>query len=177
LVNAGESEHTLTEFCNLYEKVESVKAVAGVVNKESDGNIVMNPVPSFADLNELPFPNYDHWADSHLIKPYDGKLYRSGYIEMSRGCMFICSYFVNVTYQAIMKDSGKFFRGKTVDRMIEEAKYLTDKFDLEMFFFCDDNFLSITNSKLEEFAEKWTSEIGFPFWINTTVESLKGGEQ
>jgi anaerobic magnesium-protoporphyrin IX monomethyl ester cyclase len=173
----GECEHTLTEFCNLYEKGESVKAVAGVVYKESDGNIVMNPVPSFADLNELPFPNYDHWADSHLIKPYDGKLYRSGFIEMSRGCMFICSYCVNVTYQAIMKDSGKFFRGKTVDRMIEEAKYLTDKFDLEMFFFCDDNFLSITKSKLEEFAEKWTSEIGLPFWINTTVESLKGEEK
>ena len=173
----GESEHTFAEFCDLFEKGESVKAVKGLAYRESDGNIVMNPMPSFIDLNEMPFPNYEHWDAGHLIKPYDGKLYRSGYIEMSRGCMFICSYCVNVTYQKIMKDSGNFFRGKTVDRMIEEAKYLTAKFDLEMFFFCDDNFLSIPNSKLKEFSDKWTSEIGLPFWINTTVESLKGEEK
>ena len=76
-----------------------------------------------------------------------------------------------------MKDSGKFFRGKSVDYMIEEAKHLKEKFDLEMFFFCDDNFLSIPNKKLFEFSEKWQKEIGLPFWINTTVESLKGEDK
>jgi len=171
-VMRGESEQAFSEFCDLYEKGESVESVNGLVYKKEDGSVVMNPIPKFLDLNKIPFPNYSHWAEGHLIKPYDGKLYRSGYIEMSRGCMFICSYCVNVTYQDIMKDSGKFFRGKTVDRMVEEAKYLRDKFDLEMFFFCDDNFLSIPMNKLREFAKKWSDEIGLPFWINTTVESL-----
>jgi|ETNmetMinimDraft_3_1059899.scaffolds.fasta_scaffold07597_5 radical SAM superfamily enzyme YgiQ (UPF0313 family) len=171
-VMRGESERAFTEFCDLYEKGESVESVDGLVYKKEDGSVVMNSIPKFVDLNELPFPNYSQWNEGHFIKPYDGKLYKAGYIEMSRGCMFICSYCVNITYQDIMAESGKFFRSKTVDRMIEEARYQIEKHNSEMFFFCDDNFLSISMNKLKEFAKRWSEEIGLPFWINTTVESV-----
>ena len=42
-----------------------------------------------------------------------------------------------------------------------------------MFAFADDNFLALTRDKMEEFRVLWKEEIGLPFWLNTTLESVK----
>jgi radical SAM superfamily enzyme YgiQ (UPF0313 family) len=76
----------------------------------------------FTDLNTIPVQNLFLWDQRHFIKPYDGKLYRSGFVEMSRGCMNHCSYCVNAMYKEMFKDYGKYFREKSIDKVIEETK-------------------------------------------------------
>ena len=108
-----------------------------------------------------------------VVKPYEGKLYRSGSIEMSRGCPQKCTYCINESLRtAYLETDSKLIRKKTVANTIKEAKFLKEKHDLEMFFFCDDNFLAITRDRMAEFKDKWKKEINLPFWLNTTLESV-----
>ena len=167
----GEAEHSLMEFCTRLNNRQPVNDVPGLVYKKND-KILTNPMAGFTDLNDLPYQEFHHWGDGHLIKGYDGKVMKAGFIEMSRGCMLKCSFCVNITYQDLMKDNGRYYRMKSIDNVINEAKFQMQNNDIEMFFFCDDNFLSVSTNRLDEFSKRWAKEVDKPFWINTTVESL-----
>jgi len=167
----GEAENTILEFCNRMSRCEPLEDTPGLVFKNGE-KIIANPMSGFTDLDLLPYQEFHHWSDGHLVKGYDGKVMKAGFIEMSRGCMLKCSFCVNITYQGLMKENGHYYRMKSIDNVIKEAKAQIKQNDVEMFFFCDDNFLSVSTSRLEEFSARWAREIDKPFWINTTVESL-----
>ncbi len=166
----GEGELAMREFCRRFEKGQNVENVPNLVF-EKDSRIVTNPIGKFVEMEDLPFHNFDRWDEGHLVKSYDGVVHGAGFLEKSRGCMFKCTYCVNVTYQSLLKESGRYIRSKSVNRLINEAKYQIDKYGFEMFFFCDDNFLTMTKGDLNEFSKSWKEKIDKPFWINTTVES------
>lgn len=126
----------------------------------------------FTDLDTIPVQNLALWDDRHFIKPYDGRLYRAGFIEMSRGCMNHCSYCVNAGYQRMFKSYGKYYREKSVDKVIEEARILQKENNLDMFFFTDDDFLFMSKNKMKEFALRWADEIALPYWMNTRTEMI-----
>jgi hypothetical protein len=167
----GEAEGPMVELCRRMADNHSILDVPGLVYKKDD-HIVTNPMSSFTDLDQIPYQEFHHWGDGHLVKGYDGNVLRAGYIEMSRGCMLKCSFCVNITYQDLMKDNGSYYRMKSIDNVINEAKAQCASNDVEMFFFCDDNFLAVSSTRLEKFAHRWSKEVDKPFWINTTVESL-----
>jgi len=175
-VMQGEAESPMLDFITRMDAKRSVNDCPGLVY-EKDGEIITNPMGGFTDLDDIPYQEFHHWGDGHLVKGYDGKVMRAGYIEMSRGCMLKCSFCVNVTYQELMEDSGYFYRKKSIDNVINEAKAQIASNDVEMFFFCDDNFLSVSSARLKEFSKRWAKEIDKPFWINTTVESLHAEEK
>tara|TARA_Y100000817_G_scaffold293910_1_gene267321 strand:- start:343 stop:1368 length:1026 start_codon:yes stop_codon:yes gene_type:complete len=123
-------------------------------------------------MNTLPIQVFDIWDERHFVKPYDGEIRRAGPFETSRGCMLKCSYCVNVTYQDIFKDAGNYKRFKSVDHTIAEIVELNDKYNFDLIFFADDNFLAMGRERLQEFAERWTKEVNLPYWINTTIASI-----
>jgi len=172
----GEAEGPMLDFCNRMENNQSLEDVPSLVFKRED-HIVSNPMGGFTDLNQIPFQEFHHWGDGHLVKGYDGKVMRAGFIEMSRGCMLKCSFCVNITYQGLMKENGHYYRMKSIDNVINEAKSQIAANDVEIFFFCDDNFLSVSSTRLKEFSQRWNKEVDKPFWINTTVESLATEEK
>ncbi|MBC8549231.1 MAG: B12-binding domain-containing radical SAM protein [Candidatus Brocadiales bacterium] len=168
----GEAELAMAEFCAAWDKGEDLRLTQGLWYKQ-EGKVYSNQLGPLINLDELPIQDLDFWDDAHFIKPYDGKVYRTGSIEMSRGCPQKCTYCINETLRNTYYESGnKLIRKKTVINTVREAKYLKEKHNLELFFFCDDNFLALTRKKMEEFKKLWKKEVNTPFWINTTIESV-----
>ena len=167
----GEAEEALVEFC---EKMENKLPVEDTPNLWylNNGQVKSNPIRSFVNMGELPPQNLDLWDERHYTKVYDGRIYQTGYFELSRGCTQKCTYCVNETYQRVLEDSGKYTRKKSIKSMINEIKLLKNKFNYELIFFCDDNFMYMNPTRITEFVSAWKKEINLPFWINTTIESL-----
>ena len=86
--------------------------------------------------------------------------------------MLKCSYCVNVTYQDIFRDLGNYKRFKSIDNTIAEISALNEKYNFDLIFFADDNFLAMGKERLHEFAARWTKEVNLPYWINTTISSI-----
>ena len=168
----GEAEGPMREFCRFMEEGVDVTKTSSLWYKEK-GKIFENPMGPLTHMDDLPIQNLDLWDDAHFVKPYEGVLYRSGSIEMSRGCPQKCTYCINESLrEAYLETDSKLIRKKSVANMIKEANYLKEKHNLGMFFFCDDNFLAITRDRMAEFKEQWNAEINLPFWLNTTLESI-----
>jgi len=127
----------------------------------------------YTDLDTLPIQDLSLWDERHFRKAYDGKIYKAGFIEASRGCINNCSYCINNAWKKLYKvKKSKHFRRKSIDKVIEEAKYLKEKHDFNMFFFTDDDFLFMGKKRIREFAQKWYKEVDLPYWINTRTEVI-----
>lgn len=136
----GEGEEPIEEFCELMEMGKPLTDIGNLwyTNKNGMHN---NPIRPFTNMDSLPVQNLDLWDEKHYVKPYDGMVHKAGYFELSRGCMLKCTYCVNEQYQRVLEDSGKYFRRKSIKNGINEIKLLKDKYNYDLIFFCDDNFL------------------------------------
>ena len=76
---------------------------------------------------EIPDQRLDFWDDKHFNKPYNGKLYVTGFFEASRGCMHKCHYCINRAFQIFQEESGKVRRNKSVEKIISEIKSIHKK--------------------------------------------------
>jgi len=168
----GEGEIPMKEFCAAMDRGGDVTKTPNLWYKNGE-EIHHNDFAPLTDLDQLPIQNLDLWDDAHFVKAYDGKLYRSGSVEMSRGCPQKCTYCINESWRnTFYETESDLIRKKSVSNTIKEIKFLKKKHNLNMFFFCDDNFLALTREKMEEFKEQWIKEINLPYWLNTTVESV-----
>ena len=167
----GEGEGAVVEFCDLMECGKSVEGIRNVWFSKN-GRIKGNPIRPFIDMNVLPIQNLDFWDERHFTKPYAGKIYRSGYYEMSRGCLNKCTYCINHSLQNCLHSAGRYYRRKSIESAITEIRTHKDKYKLERIFFTDDNFLFMPSAVFDEFVTQWNRKINLPYWINTTVETL-----
>lgn len=167
----GEGEGAMEEFCDLLEMGKPVDEVRNLWYKK-DGKVHSNPIRPYVDLDALPIQNLDLWNPGHFMKAYEGKLRKIGSFELSRGCPFKCTFCINEQYHRLLDEAGGYFRKKSIAYGIREIKALKEKMDLEMVFFCDDNFLQMSQERVREFTELWLSEINLPYWMNTTVETI-----
>jgi len=108
------------------------------------------------------------------MKPYDGKMLKSGNFEMSRGCMHKCHYCFNRYMQVGFEKTqvGAYRRNKSVDTIIREVLEHHKRENFEIILFSDDNFLGRSFKEMEEFYERWAKEVKIPYWINTCIETL-----
>jgi anaerobic magnesium-protoporphyrin IX monomethyl ester cyclase len=171
----GEGEEAAVELCDLLERGLSVEGVRNLWFKK-DGRVRYTPLRPFINLDTLPHQRVDLWDRRHFYKPYDGKIYWTGYFEMSRGCPYLCTYCVNHTIQRSLKDAGKYFRRKTPSVAVKEIKAHKEKYGLRRIVFCDDNFLLMPGPAFkewgEEFKDAWLSEINLPYWITTSADFI-----
>jgi len=141
---------------------------------KENGTVKHNKLIRYIDMNKLPNQDLDFWDKKHFLKPYNGKMYNSGFFEMSRGCMHKCHYCFNRYMQIGLpaSDVGKYRRNKTIDTIIREIKELHKKMNFELIMFTDDNFLARSFLEMDEFYERWSKEVNLPYWINTCIETL-----
>ena len=75
--------------------------------------------------------------------------------------------------QAIYKQTGEnYHREKSIKRVIEEIKLAQEKYNIEFIKFWDETFLLMSKERLEEFTELYSKEIGLPYVIETTSQSI-----
>jgi anaerobic magnesium-protoporphyrin IX monomethyl ester cyclase len=165
----GEGEESALEFCDSLERGRSVEDIQNLWYKKKD-QVLHNPLRPFIDMNTVPFQDFSFWDERHLIKPYDGRIYRTGYVETSRGCPHSCTYCVNHAIRKSLRDCGHYYRRKDFELVIDELKEQKEKLQIERVVFCDDNFLLCKDEQVQAFSDLWKRYVDLPYWITTSAE-------
>lgn len=126
----GEGEFS---FISLLQGIEK----GGIVEESIDnlsfidkqGAIVNNPIKYCDNLDDLPFPGYEHFIG---YKKFDKNVFKS--IMFSRGCPFNCNYC------ASYKIWSRKTRFHSPQYMVAMVKHINEKFGTDYFQFDDDTF-------------------------------------
>jgi radical SAM superfamily enzyme YgiQ (UPF0313 family) len=166
-----EGEVAFKELLIALKKGKDVSKVPNLWYKDKD-KAMKTKLTEYLNMDDIPNQRLEFWDDKHFKKPYDGKLYNTGFFEASRGCMHKCHYCINRAFQVFQQESGKVRRNKSVNRIIDEVKTIHKEKNFELIMFTDDNFLARQPKELDEFFIKWGKEIKVPYWINTCIETV-----
>lgn len=177
IICIGEGEYAMLELANRLDNRQNIDDIPNLIVKTKSGEIIKNKFAKYYDWNPLIFQDWDIFDKRHLLKPFMGKMWRTGFFELSRGCPSNCSYCINKKYQEIFKYLGNYNRRKPIDYTIKEMEYMKIKYNLELIFFNDENFLIMKQDMLEDFCKKYKEKINLPFFIMTRADSLINEEK
>ncbi len=123
-------------FYKLIKELKGEKNFKDVPNLgyKKDDEIILNEIEFLEDLDELPYPDYELMRFHEYPKMYFMKKHPSAPIVTSRGCPFQC------TFCSAGKLSGKKFRFRSAENIMEEIKWLKSKYNIKEFQIWDDNF-------------------------------------
>jgi radical SAM superfamily enzyme YgiQ (UPF0313 family) len=156
MVCVGEGEGAIADIGERMDQGEDLSSIPNLWVKTSDG-VVKNPVrPLIEDLDSLPYPDWDIYPEVAFYKPFDGRVYKYGDVEMSRGCPYTCSYCINVELQEVYRGKGSYHREKSVARVIEEIRWFKERYGIEFIRFWDETFLLMSLGRLEALAEEYS---------------------
>ncbi len=185
-VARGEAEETLPAFVRRLEAGEEWWRTPGF-SVRRDGDVVANDVPAPpAELGALPHPLYQPGKDfiqiretgrlapftddlfavyTDLMSPYanagvEGPLYM---VAASRGCPHACSFCCSA-YLKRLHAGYRRARCRPIGDIIDELAAARRRWPfLKFVWFSDDEFFSMPEESLAEFARRYPAEVGLPF--------------
>lgn len=123
----GEGEETVLEIAENMP-LESIKGIA----YKKDGEVFMNERrPLIEDLDSIPYPAY-HLVNLLEYAPAGYKM--TGSVITSRGCPFNC------IFCAQKEITKKRVRYRSIENVIDELRFLKEKYGLDTFCFEDETF-------------------------------------
>lgn len=152
---SGEAELGLPKLLEYIESKNGLKleSIEGLIYRH-EGEIIVNKQGRLNSLDDIPFPSWDLIDPrTYPVAPH-GSFSRSlpvAPIVTARGCPFDC------TYCAVKVNSGRKFRMRSIDNIIEEIKYLQKNFGIKEIHIEDDNF-TLVKSRVIEFCERLKKE-------------------
>jgi len=171
----GEGEYPISELVKrIVEKgdlTDIPNLITTIPSLQTSGKTTVN-LAKYYDWTPLVLQDWDIFDGRHLMKPFMGKVYKTGCFELSRGCPNNCFYCVNKLCQQLYKGLGNYNREKPIQLAIEEIKQMKEKHQLELIFFNDENFLQMKKERLEEFSSLYKKNINLPFFVATRADSL-----
>ncbi|MDD5070090.1 MAG: radical SAM protein [Candidatus Omnitrophica bacterium] len=170
----GEGIEFIKEFVAAFEKKADILNIKNLAYRDKYGRIVKNELrPFYQDLDALPFLDWSIFDGRQFLKPYDGKVYIGGDYMMYWGCPLKCTYCINASYRDLYgKNAGKFLRSYSVDRIIDELKYLVKKWKIQFFKFHDEDFFLKPLEEFSYLAKRYSSEIGVPFTVMANARNV-----
>lgn len=167
----GEGEDALVEAADAVDRGRGWHDIRNLWVKDR-GRVIKNPLrPLIPDLNGLPYLDWSIYPEHAFYKPFVGHVYRYGDFLLARGCLYKCSYCINVHLHSLYGTQG-FHREKSLERAVAEMRWLKERWGLEFVKFWDETFLMMSESRLEALCEMYRAEVGLPFIIETTAESI-----
>lgn len=138
----GEGEKTFVELLKLYESLnydknkllQKLKKIRGIAFKDKKSKIIITkPRPLIENLDELPFPARE-LLPMHKYLPLPNQYKRKPVIHMTaiRGCPYNCTFCSN------NKIFGRRIRSRSVEKVIEEIRYVMKKYNAKEISFWDD---------------------------------------
>lgn len=148
----GEGETTIVPFFSSLISGKPDLTVKGLVYRH-DGQIVQTPRPELiADLDTLPAIDYSLLAFNNEGASIKGENLFP--VDVGRGCPFACTYCSTKLFW------GRKYRLKSADRIIEEIKFVHERFGMEAFIFVHDMF-TMNREKVIDICKR-LKNIGFP---------------
>jgi anaerobic magnesium-protoporphyrin IX monomethyl ester cyclase len=161
----GESEFVLAEIAKSIDENKSFLEINGIVFLK-DNKIIKNKKQKIIDnLNILSPYDYDIFKDQVFFRPYNGEVVRAVDYELSRGCIYSCSYCVETIiqkYYGFEQSSQKtgaisnfksYLRSKSAKIIYKELEYLRNEKKINLIRCQDTNFLTNDKKILLELAE------------------------
>jgi len=126
---SGDGEEALYRLVSNYQDYEPIPGLIYRMGEEA----VWNESDNHIDLNDLSIPSYDHFYEELRSSSVDVQQYFHyfGYlpVEISRGCWWNKCSFCNLNIQ------HQKYREKSVDKIVEEIQFLSDKYKILNFQF------------------------------------------
>lgn len=172
MVCIGEGEESILELMNSLDESKDITKDINNFWIKKNNEIYKNDVrPLIEDLDLLPIPDRSIYYDRYkFIRNYPVKRFVVG-----RGCPYSCIFCCNKELKNIYKGKGKYVRRQSVEKTIEEVKYIVNNYKTRMIDFSDDEFI-FDLKWLTEFSERYKKEIGIPFTclvrINLVTEDI-----
>jgi len=160
----GESEFVLGDIVDNFRDESKLESLNGLVYKNDAGQVIINkPQEIISNMDEIPPYDYSLFEEQIFYRPYNGKVVKAVDYELSRGCIYTCSYCVETVIQkyygftekkknGMLAKANYYLRCKSAKRVYEEIKYLHQNFGVILFRCQDTNFLTIKNDVLQELA-------------------------
>lgn len=155
VVVRGEGEETLLELIECLEANRDISNIKGITYRK-DGTIYSTPEREYIDMNGLPFLPYELLSSFHRYSNVRRKIL---YLQTSRGCPHKCGF---CYAQAVHK---RRWRAMSPTRVVEEIKYVHERFKPDMIGMVDDEFF-VNQKRVEEICRgiinaglkiKWSS--------------------
>ena len=151
----GEGEHTIKDVIERLSTTGSLVDIPGIAFR-SDGGVKVNDERELIpDLDTIPIVDRDLIDFERCLRPpgiirgYPTR--RSAAIMSGRGCAYDC-IFCNSELMFRRR-----IRKRSVDNVIDEIKYLTEKYSLDAIFFPDEAF-TVKKEWVFDFCEKFKRE-------------------
>jgi len=131
IIFVGEGEQVLPVILSRLVAGESIEDFPGVITKRNfkDGFYLNRQLITSTDLNTLPFPEYNDFPQNvrkSICESYP--------LLTSRGCVYNC------TYCSVPEISGKKFRKRSPESVVEELRWAKRKYGITAFEILDDVF-------------------------------------
>jgi anaerobic magnesium-protoporphyrin IX monomethyl ester cyclase len=162
---AGESELAIEELAVKVDAGDRSPQIPGLVKLLKGGSVTeLIKQPILDDLDVLGDYDYSVFEDQVFLRPYNGEVVRAVDFEISRGCIYVCSYCVETSIQsyygfnesskkgAILQPQG-YLRAKSAKHAFLEIKHLHEQYGITLFRCQDTNFLTIAATTLEPLAK------------------------
>lgn len=152
---SGEAELGLPKLIEYKESADEAKlgSIEGLVYRHGQ-KIKVHEQGRLSNLGDIPFPSWDLIDPRTYPTAPHGSFSKSlpiAPIVTTRGCPFEC------TYCAVKVNSGRAFRMRSIDDIIEEIKYLQKNFGIKEIHIEDDCF-TLVKSRVIEFCERLKKE-------------------
>lgn len=175
IICIGEGEITLPMVASNLDNLGCVKGI-WYKNEWTDRCDWIEQCNSYplVDINSALYPDYSLFEPERFYRPMQGKVYRMIPFETDRGCPYSCTFCCAETIRKIYRINTleQYYRKKSTDRIINELKYLIDKYDIQYVYFTTETFFTRDGKTLQDLSSRYNNEIGLPFWCQARVESL-----
>ena len=172
----GEGERAMVDLVNTLEKGGDIKDVQSVAWKDKDGKVIVNSRRALVqNIDEILPPDYEAFPMEYyrLQKyPHTGTTEFSMSMISGRGCIFKCTFCYRL-------DKG--FRARGESALIEEMRYLRDRWGVTNVYFFDE-LLMVSKERTIEVAEqikkadlgmKWSCNGRLNFATPEVLKTLK----
>lgn len=181
----GESEFVLNEVADALDKKKELFSINGLSFLRKKKVIINKKQKIISNLDKISAYDYDIFDDQTFFRPYNGTVVRAVDYELSRGCIYSCSYCVETVIQnyygfnenskksGAIKNFKSYLRNKSSDLIFDEINYLVKNKNINLIRCQDTNFLTNDRETLIKLAAKIkNSRLIFKMYIETRPEGI-----
>lgn len=181
---SGESEFVLSEIMQNLDNKENIEKIKGLNFIKKNLFIKNNKQSIISNLDNIPPYDYSLFSKQIFLRPYNGEVLNALDYELSRGCIYTCSYcvetviqnyydFKDTTNKGALINAKSYLRCKSALRIYRELLNYKEKYNIELVRCQDTNFLTINRKVLLE-LEKLILEkpLGIKIYVETRPEGI-----